>query len=85
MFVESDEHLMTVFRYVARNPVEAGLCALPEDWPWSSCRAALGLPGGRFSFADPSLVLDLFDGSAERLRVFVETPWESDKNSGSAW
>ena len=24
--------------YIERNPVAAGLCASPEDWPWSSAR-----------------------------------------------
>jgi hypothetical protein len=79
--IESDEHLMTVFRYVMRNPVEAGLCAEPADWTWSSYRTTVGLRG-RFAFADPSLVLDLFDGSVEQLRAFVETPWESDRTAG---
>jgi type I restriction enzyme R subunit/putative DNA methylase len=27
-------------RYIHRNPVKAGLCAKPEDWPWSSARDA---------------------------------------------
>lgn len=25
-------------RYIHRNPVRRGLCARPEDWPWSSFR-----------------------------------------------
>jgi hypothetical protein len=25
-------------RYIHRNPVKRGLCAGPEDWPWSSFR-----------------------------------------------
>jgi len=25
-------------RYIHRNPVKAGLCKRPEDWPWSSFR-----------------------------------------------
>ena len=25
-------------RYIAMNPVEAGFCKRPEDWPWSSVR-----------------------------------------------
>ncbi len=79
--VESDEQLMTVYRYVMRNPVEAGLCDEPAQWEWSSYCAAIGL-SGRFAFADPSIVVGLFDGSVERLRAFVETPWESDKKSG---
>ena len=34
--VATDEHLWTLVRYIARNPVEAGLCGSPLDWPWSS-------------------------------------------------
>ena len=78
--VESDEQLMTVYRYVMRNPVEAGLCAEPAEWQWSSYRSAIGLDG-RFSFADPSSVIACFDGSVPRLREFVETPWESDRTT----
>ena len=29
--------------YIALNPVKAGLCALPEDWRWSSHAATAGL------------------------------------------
>jgi putative transposase len=34
--VEADEHLLTVLRYVERNPLRAGLVGRAEDWPWSS-------------------------------------------------
>jgi putative transposase len=80
--VTSEGQLLTVFRYIARNPVEAGLCRKPAQWVWSSYCAAIGRRG-RFSFADPSVVLDLFKGSIERLREFVETPWESDRTAVS--
>jgi len=33
-------HLLAT-RYVERNPVRAGLCAAPGDWPWSSARSHL--------------------------------------------
>jgi len=29
-------HLLAAWRYIERNPVEAGLVAKAEDWPWSS-------------------------------------------------
>jgi putative transposase len=29
-------HLLAAWRYVERNPIEAGLVARAEDWPWSS-------------------------------------------------
>jgi putative transposase len=34
-------HLMAAARYVALNPVRAGLVAQAADWPWSSARAYL--------------------------------------------
>ena len=36
--IEQDEHLLTVLRYVERNPVRAGLVTRAEDWRWSSAR-----------------------------------------------
>jgi putative transposase len=41
--VETDEHMFEVMRYVVLNPVRAGICALPHQWPWSSYRATAGL------------------------------------------
>ena len=34
--VQSDEHLLTVARYVERNPLRAGLVERAEDWRWGS-------------------------------------------------
>jgi len=39
--VEDEEYLAEVCRYVINNPVRAGLCATPADWPWSACRYGL--------------------------------------------
>ena len=33
--VDTDEYYDECVKYVANNPVTAGLCARPEDWPWS--------------------------------------------------
>jgi putative transposase len=33
---QDDGHLLTVLRYVERNPLRANLVARAEDWPWSS-------------------------------------------------
>jgi REP element-mobilizing transposase RayT len=39
-FIRDDAHLLAVRDYIRDNPVTAGLCALPQHWPWSSaCRA----------------------------------------------
>jgi putative transposase len=34
--IERDEHLLTVLRYVERNPLRADLVDRAEAWPWSS-------------------------------------------------
>jgi putative transposase len=41
--ITGNDDLVTVSRYVARNPVEAGLVLDPLDWPWSSAAAHAGL------------------------------------------
>ena len=42
--VDRESYLLELARYVVLNPVRAGLVANPEDWPWSSYRAMVGLP-----------------------------------------
>jgi putative transposase len=36
--IESETHLEAARRYILENPVRAGLCERPEDWPWSGSR-----------------------------------------------
>ncbi len=40
--IQSDNHLLTVLRYVEGNPGRAGLVNSAKDWPWSSHREAIG-------------------------------------------
>lgn len=74
--IETDTHLLACVRYIARNPVEAGLCAEPADWIWSSYRGCAGYDDG-FSFVTNDFVLSCFHEDRARaiqlLRVFVET------------
>ncbi len=63
--VETDEHFHEAVRYVAINPVEAGLCATPSDWVWSSYRDAVG-EANEFPFVDSSMLC------GDDLRRFVE-------------
>jgi putative transposase len=39
--VMDEPHLLAAARYIALNPVVAGLVTRAEDWPWSSARAHL--------------------------------------------
>lgn len=73
--VTSDGHMLSAFRYVARNPVKAGLCASPADWLWSSYRGTAGLDGA-FAFVDNGRMRAYFGGDGadalRQLRNFVE-------------
>jgi hypothetical protein len=35
-------HFTTVYKYIYRNPVEAGLCQYVEEYPWSTLNGLLG-------------------------------------------
>ena len=39
--IQQDEHLLTVLRYVERNPLRARLVRKAENWRWSSLRERL--------------------------------------------
>ncbi len=43
ILVQKDAYLLTLSRYVALNPVRAGVVGHPAEWPWSSYRAMVGL------------------------------------------
>lgn len=54
--VQREGYLLNVCRYVALNPVRAGLVKRPEDWRWSSYAATIGLrPAPAFLDADATL------------------------------
>ncbi len=41
--IATEQHLAAALRYIALNPVTAGICGDPAEWPWSSYRATAGL------------------------------------------
>lgn len=66
--VETERHLYETIRYIDLNPVRAGICASPADWPWSSYRALVGLEQPR-----RFLSLDLrrrFGGAGDGTRAY---------------
>jgi REP-associated tyrosine transposase len=68
--VARDEHLLELCRYIALNPVRAGLCDDPAAWAWSSYRAIAGLER-RPPYLCVDWVHSLF-GSARAFRAFVQ-------------
>lgn len=56
--IEGDAHLLTVLRYIERNPVRAGLVASAADWPWSSLGVRLSGRAGRLAASPVPLSAD---------------------------
>jgi len=50
-----ERHVSAALRYVAMNPVEAGLVARPQDWRWSSVHTHLLAREGGFVAVEPVL------------------------------
>lgn len=69
--ITTDEQLWTVARYIARNPVAAGLCSDPAQWAWGS-HAAL-VTGRTPRWIDVRRLLTYFDaaGGDGRGRYFA--------------
>ncbi|MGH2998040.1 MAG: transposase, partial [Gaiellaceae bacterium] len=57
--IEGEADLAYRFKYVANNPVEAGLCKKPGDWLWSSYAGTVGL-APLATFVDPGRILRYF-------------------------
>jgi REP element-mobilizing transposase RayT len=67
--VESDAHLLYLVSYLAMNPVLAGLCRDPAEWPWSSYPALIGRAPAGFLHLEEVLRLFAFDPDQARLRI----------------
>lgn len=73
--VDGERYLLAACRYVAYNPVRAGFCVEPSEWPWSSYCASAGIDPVP-SFLNETMLRDIFGGGREwraRYRDFVES------------
>jgi REP element-mobilizing transposase RayT len=75
--ISDNEFLLDRYRYVVRNPEEAGLSEDAASWLWSSYGGTIGVRDP-YLFVDPTRVLACFDCPRElavaRLRAYVEKP-----------
>lgn len=78
--IEENEHLLSVLRYIERNPLRAGLVSRAEDWPWSSLRHRSQVSDGGFVDLGPVSLPEGWiewvnqaqtDGELEQLRASV--------------
>lgn len=68
--VESEAYLLTVQRFIERNPVRAGIVKVPQDYPWSSAGYHLGQAASSL-IADHDVYLRLGAGGEERVGAYA--------------
>jgi len=88
--IQQDRHLLSVMRYVERNPVRANLVRSAADWNWSSISASrskprivatpapVSKPEGWLEFVDAPqspAELDALRRCTQRNAPFGSTPW----------
>jgi REP element-mobilizing transposase RayT len=73
--IDDESHLLAAIRYVARNPVDAGACGRPHEWPCSTYGHLIGAARG-WSFVSTAWLLALFApqraAAVAAVRGFVE-------------
>lgn len=65
--IDDDYRFRNVLKYIVNNPVDAGMCSHPGEWPWSSYGATAGttrIP----EFLSVRIALSLFSHDARRAR-----------------
>ncbi len=88
IIVDRDSYLLELVRYVALNPVRAGMVEDPKDWMWSSYRPTAGIDDAP-SFLYTDWVLAQFSAARKRAQklyaLFVRegitraSPWKDLK------
>ncbi len=76
--IRNDRHVLASMRYIARNPVSAGLCETPGAWVWSGHRALIGHRGADVVAIRPALERLHADTAAARLLYAQLTGDEGD-------
>ena len=83
LHVERDSHLLELTRYLALNPVRAGLVRDPAEWRWSSYRATAGLEPPP-PFLETAYVRELFRSRRQSAaRAFSE--FVAERNDYNPW
>lgn len=71
VLVDGDSYLLELVRYIHLNPVRAGMVTNPEEFPWSSHRAYLGME--TFPWLTTEWMLAQFGERVDRARAAYTT------------
>jgi len=80
IMVEADNYLAQLVAYLHLNPVRARMVENPEDYPWSSHRAYLGLE--QVSYLSTDLVLSQLSNDEQRAKLFFRDFVEVSADEG---
>lgn len=77
--IDKDSYLLHIYRYIHRNPIDAGLVDHLEDWPYSNYPEWIGKRPG--TLIDNDFVKENFSHSGEYERFVLDysPPKEQDK------
>lgn len=78
---ESDEQLIWTARYIVVNPVTAGLCAHPGEWPWTSFRATAQLEPAPTFLSVGALLLHFGDPAERAVDRYIEFVTGADRRA----
>jgi putative transposase len=67
--IETSEYLLTVCRYVERNPVRAGLVTRAEQWQWSSAASSNGAVLHQWPIPRPPTWLEWVNADEQHAQV----------------
>ncbi|MBC3798412.1 REP-associated tyrosine transposase [Acetobacterium tundrae] len=70
--VEDDQYLMTVIRYIHRNPLKAGMVSRLKEYSWSSYQQIIQAYQGNSSIIDMGIIKDYFPTIADFIRFSEE-------------
>ncbi|HET9033214.1 MAG TPA: transposase [Dokdonella sp.] len=85
ILVDADSYLLELTRYVALNPVRAGMVGDPGEWPWSSYSAMVGAADSPEWLETDGLLAQFGSRRASALRAFqrfvyagvgADSPWK---------
>nr|WP_320024125.1 transposase [uncultured Acetobacterium sp.] len=70
--VEEEQYLMAVVRYIHRNPLNAGMIARLEEYPWSSYEKVIQAYQENSTTLDSEILKDYFPTAADFVRFTEE-------------
>jgi putative transposase len=99
--VQNDHHLLTVWRYIERNPLRANLVSAAQDWDWSSlsatrsrrrapiaCASPIERPSGWLDFVNiPHTASEIaaIRAAIQRGEPFGDAAWSTKAAQATGW